>query len=265
MKEKFKENQFNLMASDMISLNRSLADVRNPDCKLKHHPSKLPTTTIVIVFHNEAWTTLLRTVWSVINRSPRPLLKEIILVDDASEREYLGRKLENYVATLPVKTFVLRTVKRSGLIRARLLGAKHVTGQVITFLDAHCECTEGWLEPLLTRIANDRTTVVCPIIDVISDDTFEYVTASDQTWGGFNWKLNFRWYRVPQRELERRHNDKTAPLRSPTMAGGLFSIDKDFFYEIGSYDEGMDIWGGENLEMSFRVSILLVWKLSIEY
>lgn len=127
MKEKFKENQFNLLASDMISLNRSLADVRNPDCKLKSFPPKLPTTSIVIVFHNEAWTTLLRTVWSVINRSPRPLLKEIILVDDASEREYLGRKLENYVKTLPVKTFVLRTEKRSGLIRARLLGAKHVT------------------------------------------------------------------------------------------------------------------------------------------
>lgn len=96
-------------------------------CKLKHYPSKLPTTSIVIVFHNEAWSTLLRTVWSVINRSPRPLLKEIILVDDASEKEYLGRKLENYVKMLPVPTFVLRTVNRSGLIRARLLGAKHVT------------------------------------------------------------------------------------------------------------------------------------------
>ncbi|KAL5279654.1 GALNT1 family protein [Megaselia abdita] len=222
-------------------------------CKRKFYPPKLPTTSIVIVFHNEAWTTLLRTVWSVINRSPRTLLKEIILVDDASERDYLGKKLENYVATLPVKTFVLRTEKRSGLIRARLLGAKHVAGEVITFLDAHCECTEGWLEPLLARIVQNRRTVVCPIIDVISDETFEYVTASDQTWGGFNWKLNFRWYRVPQREMERRNNDRTAPLRTPTMAGGLFSIDKKYFYEIGSYDEGMDIWGGENLEMSFRI------------
>lgn len=79
------------------------------------------------------------------------------------------------------------------------------------------QCTEGWLEPLLARIALDRKTVVCPIIDVISDETFEYVTASDQTWGGFNWKLNFRWYRVPAREMSRRNNDRTAPLRTPTM------------------------------------------------
>lgn len=54
--------------------------------------------------------------------------------------------------------------------------------------------------------------------------------------------LNYR-YRVPQREMARRNNDRTSPLRTPTMAGGLFSIDKDYFYEIGSYDEGMDIWG----------------------
>ena len=81
-----------------------------------------------------------------------------------------------------------------------------------------------------------------------------YSSAALRTWGGFNWKLNFRWYRVPQREMDRRNGDRSQPLRTPAMAGGLFSIDREYFYEIGSYDEGMDIWGGENLEMSFRVS-----------
>lgn len=60
------------------------------------------------------------------------------------------------MAHLPVPVRVLRTPKRSGLIRARLIGAKEVKGQVITFLDAHCECTEGWLEPLLARVAENR-------------------------------------------------------------------------------------------------------------
>ncbi|KAK5971849.1 Polypeptide N-acetylgalactosaminyltransferase [Trichostrongylus colubriformis] len=125
-------------------------------------------------------------------------------------------------------------------------------GDVLTFLDSHCECTEGWLEPLLDRIKDNRRAVVCPVIDVINDRTFQYQKGLDMFRGGFNWNLQFRWYAMPSDMAKQRLVDPTSPIPSPTMAGGLFSIDRLYFEEIGTYDHGMDIWGGENLEISFR-------------
>ncbi|XP_062972528.1 polypeptide N-acetylgalactosaminyltransferase 3 [Elgaria multicarinata webbii] len=249
---------FNAFASDRISLHRDLgSDTRPPECieqKFKRCPS-LPTTSVIIVFHNEAWSTLLRTVYSVMYTSPAILLKEIILVDDASVDEYLQDKLDDYVKQFHVVK-VVRQKERKGLISARLLGASIATGETLTFLDAHCECFYGWLEPLLARIAENYTRVVSPDISTIDLNTFEFIKPSpfgqNHNRGNFDWSLSFGWEAVPDHENKRRE-DETYPIKTPTFAGGLFSISKDYFYNIGSYDEEMEIWGGENIEMSFRV------------
>lgn len=55
----------------------------------KYDYYSLPKTSVVIAFYNEAWSTLLRTVHSVLETSPDILLEEIILVDDYSDK---GRK-----------------------------------------------------------------------------------------------------------------------------------------------------------------------------
>jgi len=247
----WKDNAFNQYVSDLVSVHRSLPDLRHDWCRAPERYNRtLPKTSVILTFHNEAWSALLRSVHSIINRSPEELLEEIILVDDASDMDHVKEPLDNYVAQYP-KVRIIRSPERVGLIRARLLGAAKAKAPALTFLDSHIECTPGWLEPLLDEIARDPTRVVCPVIDVINDDTLAYQGGAYFAVGGFDWNLQFNWHSLPEHERKRRTHS-WEPAHSPTMAGGLFSIDKDFFERLGTYDSGFDIWGAENLELSFK-------------
>ena len=35
-------------------------------------------------------------------------------------------------------------------------------------------------------------------------------------------------------------------------------MDKQYFHDLGEYDEGMEVWGGENVELSIRVSVFVI-------
>lgn len=152
------------------------------------------------------------------------------------------------------KVRIIRLEKREGLIKARIRGALEAKAAILTFLDSHIECTEGWLEPLMYKIIENPTNVVCPMIDVINNKNFKYIYAIEPEnyfVGGFKWRMSFGWFPTFERKSGRRQNPYE-PLMSPTMAGGLFSIDKKFFEKLGMFDPGFEIWGGENLELSFK-------------
>lgn len=103
------------------------------------------------------------------------------------------------------------------MIRARLAGARLAKADVLVFLDAHCECVVQWLEPLVQRIKEKRTSVLgmptitqlsikshnhlsisitVPIIDVIEAKNFYYSTNGYDTFqiGGFTLDGHFDWH-----------------------------------------------------------------------
>ena len=149
------------------------------------------------------------------------------------------------------KVILYNLPERSGLIRARSFGAQKARGDVLVFLDSHVEVNRNWLVPLLDRIHRDRTVVAIPIIDLINAYTFEY-RSSPLVKGSFTWTLHYSWISVSEKPLKD-EADFIKPIRTATMAGGLFAIDRNYYFEMGDYDKRMETWGSENIEMSFRI------------
>lgn len=236
-------------------------DVRSPECPAyiktidEIDQSKLPDTSIIFTFCNEPFSSLYHSIHSVLERSPRHLIKEIILVDDGSELDWYISELYDHMDYVngiygagTIK--LIRLGKRSGLMVARVEGAKVAKGKVLTYLDSHISPQEGWLQVLLKRVGEDPKHVVMPIIDGLSR-TFEYAKGGIEL-VGFNARIVDHGMSLQEKD---KFEGRTAadPQPSPAMAGGLFSIDKDFFFEIGAFDEKMEFWGGENIEISFRI------------
>ncbi|NWT82147.1 GLT15 acetylgalactosaminyltransferase, partial [Lanius ludovicianus] len=216
---------FNEVLSERIALRRDLPEVRHPLCLQQKYDSSLPTASVIICFHDEAWSTLLRTVHSIMDTAPRAFLKDIILVDDLSQQGPLKSALSEYISKLDgVK--LIRSNKRLGVIRGRMLGAARATGDVLIFMDSHCECQKGWLEPLLARLSSNRNSVVSPVIDVIDWKTFQYYHSVGLHRGVFDWKLNFHWEAVPEHE-EKVRQSPISPIRQCALlssAAKLYSL-----------------------------------------
>ncbi|RXM97836.1 Polypeptide N-acetylgalactosaminyltransferase 2 [Acipenser ruthenus] len=105
----YARNKFNQVESDKLQMDRGVPDTRHDHCRHKLWQTDLPATSVVITFHNEARSALLRTVVSVLKKSPAHLIKEIILVDDYSDNAEDGALLAKIE-----KVRILRNDRREG-------------------------------------------------------------------------------------------------------------------------------------------------------
>ena len=87
------------------------------------------------------------------------------------------------------KTRIVRLEKREGLIRARLAGARVANGDILIFLDSYIEVNTNWLPPLIEPIVLNYKTSVCPFIDIVKSENFEYISRDE----GLKRQRNSKW------------------------------------------------------------------------
>lgn len=237
---------YNVVVSNKISVNRTIPDTRPSECRALKYPSSYATNvSIIIIFHNEVLSVLKRTLHSIWNRTPQNMIHEIILVNDASNEDELYEPLKDYVSSnFGDKVKIINLKKRKGLIVTRLEGARASSGKILIFFDSHVEVNDGWLEPLVSPIQENRRIATVPVIDDFSSKTFEYF-GMQPTRGAFDWTFTFK--ELPMRDFEA---NSIKPFSVPVMLGCAFAIERKFFlYDLGGYDEGLTIWNGENYEL----------------
>ncbi|TGZ64620.1 hypothetical protein CRM22_006300 [Opisthorchis felineus] len=233
--------------------------------------SHLAKVSIIITSFNEEPDLLRKTLNSIWMNTSMNLIHEVILVDDCSSRTDLFSVIPKYPLVR-----LMRNPTRLGLIRSRMVGARAATAEILVFLDSHVETTSHWLEPLLARLLNAKNhtgndciagqpmelqvdciqsvaerLVVSPIIYDISNPN----ELDDRpVWGGFTWNLTFRWEYM---KAANRLDHILQPWASPAISGGIYATWRKGFFDLGGYDEEMDIWGGENVELSLRTWLCL--------
>lgn len=249
--ESFRIFGMSVVISDKISVNRSVPDFRDQECFKKKYLKNLPSVSIVIIYNNEVFSVFKRTLHSIYNRTPHSLIKEIILVNDFSTLSYLYEPLEQYIADnfSKLNIRIINLKERSGLMKARSVGAQAAQSDYLFVMEPHCEMTNNWLPPLIEPLLKHPHIVTVPIVDNIEFNKLHYYSNGEGSRGVFDWNLNYnqlpRFPVSPGKQID--------PYETPIMTGGIFAIRKDYFFEIGPYDERLLIWGAENLEMSFKI------------
>lgn len=135
-------------------------------------------------------------------------------------------------------------------MKARLIAVSNSNASILTFLDSACECTDGWLEPLLERVSQNASVVATPTVNLIDRENFRYLKRSEQTiYGFFNWNLDFFWENV----TTSRSKLSWSPVQTPSMSSEFFVINRKLFDTLEDYDREFKNQSSKSIEISLNI------------
>ncbi len=198
--------------------------------------TRRPDLSIIVVTHNEG-DNLTATVTALRETSPRHT--ELIVVDDHSTDASIDDLRVAHPAVL-----VTRPPERLGPPSARNFGARLATGRILLWSDAHVRPSEGWVDAFVAQLDDPDTGAVGPAMAVMGNET--------SVGYGMQWKnanLEVEWLR--------RLGDQPYPV--PILGGAFIALRREVFEATGGFDDGLILWGGGDVELSYRL-----WSLGLE-
>ena len=207
---------------------------------------------VVISYHNELAVLIMRTLTTIIHRTPLNNLLEIILIDDYSSLNVTQEVLD-YAGEQRMPLRHLRNPEKLGIAGSRLRGIQEARGDVVVILDSHMEVSVGWLEPLLNILETRLGAVAVPVLHMIQESQYKqlgtrlcdpYIVQPQRGWGHiimhWNWKKE-----DPPREV-------WEPIPSASLMGGGLAAARSTLLEFYPTRVVNSSWGVENNRLSFR-------------
>ena len=220
-------------------------DFRPPPCKNITYPRSETKISVVLNFHNELLSLVLRSVYSVLIAIPAHNFHEIILIDDGSNLTQFFDLLEIKPITdsFSVSVKYFRFQENKGLVYSRRFGCKSASGDVVLVLDSHVEINPGFIEPLLSITDKSYNTIASPIIQFWNNLGENKIWYNADLYLGFDPYLTWIFSPAPA---------GYKPYPAAAIFGGAYLATKRFLEEVDYFGRGMEGWGYEHLEISLK-------------
>ena len=207
---------------------------------------------VVISYHNELAVLIMRTLTTIMHRTPLNNLLEIILIDDYSSLNVTQEVLD-YASQQRMPVRHLRNSEKLGIAGSRLRGIQEAKGVVVVILDNHMEVSVGWLEPLLNILVTRPGAVAVPVLHMIQETEYKllsnkviqpYIVQPRQGWGHI--VMQMYWNQVDD------SRQVWEPIPSASLMGGGLAAARSTLLEFYPTRVVNSSWGVENNRLSFR-------------
>ena len=235
-----------MMEGEINTYMTAMTDARQAHCYKRHYDVVgKQTVSIILDYREEEFYAFKLAIHSLMKRTPAHLFNEVIVVDDCTQSEVIQRRAAVFLKQYsPDKIKQIRLDSKSGSAVARSKASKLAHGSVLVFLSVHAVVNVGWIEPLLAAVKDDFQIIAVPHFDILMP-VGRFYPHHEALVNVFGWPLNTVYY-----ESDEPASNEAIP--TVVMRGDVFAINRRWYEQLGEYDEGFKIGGGQDVELSLR-------------